>query len=170
MGNLIAASMFDGHFEAVDRHDSYSGNCPSTCSSGYISQYCACPASNQGLVIDRNLLLALVLGAAAAVFAIYQAFLAKAAAAGRDFPQLPGFFDAFRIGKFVKKWGTRNCFLLLPPLYLTNITLYLTNITDLWFHQNRVVKLLVINVTEPWISSTHQLQNITHCPILKYNK
>ena len=103
MGNLIAASMFDGHFEAVDRHDSYSGNCPSTCSSGYISQYCACPASNQGLVIDRNLLLALVLGAAAAVFAIYQAFLAKAAAAGRNFPQLPGFFDAFRIGKFVKK-------------------------------------------------------------------
>ena len=71
-----------------------------------------------------NLLLALVLGAAAAVFAIYQAFVAKAAAAGRDFPQLPGFFDTFRIGKLVKIFLIRNqkLFLLLPPLYFTHIS------------------------------------------------
>ena len=135
MGNLIAASMFDGNLEAVDRQDSYSGYCPSTCSSGYISQYCACPASNQGLVIDRNLLLALVLGAAAAVFAIYQAFVVKAAAAGRDFPEIPGFFDTFRIGKLVK------IFLIWNSTTFTAIDQHYR-----WFPQQRDIKLLYV----PW--------------------
>ena len=159
MGNLIAASMFDGNLEAVDRQDSYSGYCPSTCSSGYISQYCACPASNQGLVIDRNLLLALVLGAAAAVFAIYQAFVVKAAAAGRDFPEIPGFFDTFRLGKIVKIFLIWNCtteklFLLLPPL---------TNITNDSPNRGTLNYFTSLGTT----SSLEQfcLQNITRCAL-----
>ena len=107
MGNSNGATMMlENILGSTDRQDTYPGTgyCPAKCSSGYLSPHCACPSSSEGLTIDRNLLLALVLGAAAAVYVIYQAFVIKAAAAAvgrRHFPDFPGFFDTFRIGKLL---------------------------------------------------------------------